>query len=425
MKQSIVKFIVFFIISNFAQASVWNAQRDWNSQDETNFSQFIQKQAGADYFKKLGSPYADLKLDCADAFYALRIYFSYKNGLNFFVKNGPHFTTTQFDHIKNPDMRVTEYIKVIAAGKGTESLALGDSYPIALKSIRAGDLFMYKIQTSDGQYSRHAYIIKSVNTNGTFDVLYSTQARRDAGLPMNFTKQYSFSNAKWIPNHSAPADQNGWGFRRAKRSDQFNVPASQIPGANYEQYKAANQYGSKFFDYVKSILTTVAETPEQTLNRMFDSLCHELDQRVEVVNMGLAYRESINKSCMDAATYDIYSTPSRDGAILGQYNQLLTKIHEVKNNNQWVNVSSKTQKLLAGVFIPSSRNAEVQQLLKQSCTFHQQQKLNTDIGVFYDALKDGKASNNPNDSLFLRWGIATTTKPTTCPSYMWGILFLY
>ena len=121
---------------------------------------------------------------------------------------------------------------------------------------------------------------------------------------------------------------------------------------------------------------------------------------------------------MDPATYDTYSTPSRDGGILNSYKKLKSKADELKQNGSWNEIDRDLRVNVDGLFNPN-RDAATKQSIKNSCTFYAKQGLNTDMALFYEALVKGSASNHPNDSLFNRWGIKTSTTAalTTCPRY--------
>lgn len=418
--KSTLAFIILTVTTQ-AFAAVWNTDpsRVWTSADEQGYARFVSQNVTGDFFKRLGSPFSQIKLDCADAAYALRAYYANRNGLPFVIagKYGNN-KTNQFDYAGAGDSRLAAFITYIVGDNGTEQLSGSDSFPVAIKSIQAGDMFLYKIESSPGVYSRHTYIIKNVNSNGTFEVLYSTQARRDAGLPMNTIAQYTFPNPKWIPNHTAPADRNTWGFKRFRTPAQIGLAVASIPQANMEQYTLAVQLGAGFFDYVREQRTTVKESPEQLLSRMYGALCHELNDRVEIVAMAQEIREKTNNKCMDPATYDTYSTPSRDGGILSSYNKLKSKASELKQNGAWNEIGRDLKVNVEGLFDPN-RDAATAQSIKNSCNFHTKQGLKTDMALFYEALVKGSASNHPNDSLFNRWGIksSTTATLTSCPRY--------
>lgn len=409
-----------FISTLSAKAAVWttDVNRQWTTQDEQNFSQFVKNEVTPDFFKKLGSPFSDLKLDCADAHYGLRIYYAWTNDLPFYMGNKYYSnTTTMFDKFSDAKQRVAQFIYYVVENNGVENLAHSDTFPVAIKNIKPGDIFLYKIESSPGMYSRHTYIIKNIRSNGTLDVLYSTQARKKAGLPMNIETRFVFKNNRWIPNHTG-SDKNSYGFRRLKTPQNYSIPTSSIPDANYEQYALATQLGDNFFDYVKNQLATTQETPEELMTRMYESICHELYERVEVVNLGLEYRKKINNTCMNPQDYDTYSTPSRDGGILGGYSSLKQKSDNLKSQGLWNQVNADLQTKIDIIFT-GARDSGSLAIIQKSCGFFKAQNLATDMAQFYDALVTGKASYHPNDSLFNRWGIQAsgTAAPTTCPRY--------
>ena len=83
---------------------------------------------------------------------------------------------TEFDHLENPDDKVAALIEFLLDRIGTHSLAETDSYSVGFNDIKPGDVFMYKY-CKDDSCTRHTYIIKDINADGTFDVLYGTQNR--------------------------------------------------------------------------------------------------------------------------------------------------------------------------------------------------------------------------------------------------------
>ena len=98
---------VFAVILFWAQisgAAVWqhDSNRSWDQNWENRYSQWIQNNVQGDFFHRLGGSFARLKLDCADAHYALLAYFARENKLPFAVHSGRVTNlTTRFDHIGN------------------------------------------------------------------------------------------------------------------------------------------------------------------------------------------------------------------------------------------------------------------------------------------------------------------------------------
>ncbi len=220
--KAVAIFVVLMCCFSFAQGAVWQADpgREWNDEWRTRYSLWIENEVDGDFFKKLGSPYSKLKMDCADAHYALIAYFSRLNGLPFVIDQSKlSHLTDRFDSIKDSELRMAAFIDFIRANYGTESLAHKDTFPPAIGELMPGDIFMWKIG-SNNNFTRHTYIIKTINPNGTFDVLYSTQDNAALTGALFLKKQYMFNKA---PKNTG-GDQNKWGFRRMKFSQDSSVP---------------------------------------------------------------------------------------------------------------------------------------------------------------------------------------------------------
>jgi hypothetical protein len=71
-------FLMICFVSTSAFASVWNASsgKKWNSKWQQKYMSWVATKVGPNFFKDLGGPFADLKIDCADAHYGLVAYFS-------------------------------------------------------------------------------------------------------------------------------------------------------------------------------------------------------------------------------------------------------------------------------------------------------------------------------------------------------------
>ena len=231
MKTKIQKYTLWslmaalLMLSAQSGASVWEHDREWGASDDLAFSRWVSRSVKTTFFKDLGGSYKYLRLDCADALYGLRIYFAAKNRISFSARKGKITNEMdRYDHIQNEDRRIAKFIAYVAGQIGTETMAHNDTYSVSIRSLRPGDLFMYKYTTNGTSYTRHSYIIKNINVDGTFDVLYSTQARRDSGRPMARVRHESFQHK---PLHYG-SNKYGWGFRRWKRPSQAHLNQSQI-----------------------------------------------------------------------------------------------------------------------------------------------------------------------------------------------------
>src|SRR6478736_1385078 len=116
MKKSLL-FLTLLSISTAGMADVWTDKESWNDEWESKFSAWVKSPSvHTEIFISPNSRYKGVIADCADVAYALRVIFSYENGLKFSAKN-PMATSssavktfnnkmTRFDNISNPDKRV-------------------------------------------------------------------------------------------------------------------------------------------------------------------------------------------------------------------------------------------------------------------------------------------------------------------------------
>lgn len=405
-----------FIFVSLASASVWQSDKHWNESWQNKYSNWIATDVGPKFFKKLGSPFKELKIDCADAHYALIAYFSRMHGLHMVVNNGSFSNkTTSFDRIQNPDKRLAAFINRLSNSYGTESLAHRDSYPVGLRDIKPGDLFTYKVGTN-GNYTRHAYIVKNINIDGTFDVMYSTQARRDAGQPLNRHKSFMFKKAPF----NTGADKNHWGFRRAKNSGDSAVSQESLRLSDFSQYQLAFKLLKDkgftngklaFFREVRRLNKSVNESPNRLAERNFQAVCHSVQDRVEAVQNGVDHSKKIGGRCMEYGDYDAYSTPSRDSGIMDDYRNYHADVQSVDQSK----INSFNKNMFMYIFQKGDISLKQANSLLEACS------VNTsigrfDIGNFKKNLFGGRVSFHPNDNIHRRWGLVKGQK-TRCEEF--------
>ena len=220
-------------------------------------------------------------------------------------------STDKFDYIADPDKRVVRFVNYLADIVGSSDLTYYDSFPQNIKSIRAGDMFTYRVKARFGRTIRHVYNIKEINPTGSFDVIYATQAIRKKKLPMMRRKEKEFVN---LPN-------GNWGFRRFRRPNEMGLSYGQISadrGRSNEQYELVNRLGNGFFKHVKKTLASETDTPQMALSRSLRNLCIEARARIDYVKQGNDYRLEIGNRCMNYEEFDAYSTPARDKCLKGE-----------------------------------------------------------------------------------------------------------
>lgn len=406
-------FILLSILINIAHAAVWDAKPGlhWDPYWEKKYQQWIKEDVEGDFFKKLGGAYEQLPLDCADAAYGLRIYFSFKHKLPWksagakwdrYYSGEFSNQMTEFDHLENPDDKVAALIEFLLDRIGTHSLAETDSFSVGFNDIKPGDVFMYKY-CKDDSCTRHTYIIKDINADGTFDVLYGTQNRAKKKWPLGRTKREYLQHKP---------DYYDWGFKRFKTDVDAYTSSRKILLNNDEQYTVANRLTEdQFFDYVNASVRVIEETATKKLVRLTESLCYALQARNTVVGDAITYMEEEGNRCMDEATFDIYSTPSRDSGIYKQYKKLEQYVNSLTPETK---VNAWMLDLAQGIFQPN-RTRKNEKRQNEFCKLnisngYMSRSIN--LATFYHKLIDGMVSYHPNDNVFWRWGIPEGRKST-------------
>lgn len=413
LRKTFILTILFFAVQ--ASASVWDASPGavWNDQWEQKYSNWIAAEVGPTFFKDLGNPFKNVRLDCADAHYALRAYFARMNGLPFAVNKGSLTNkTTRFDHISNANNRLAAFMEFLAASYGTESLSHVDTFPVNIYDIKPGDLFMYKVYLS-GEYTRHTYIIKNINIDGTFDVMYSTQARFKDNLPLNRQKTYMFKKAPINTGN----DKNYWGFRRAKLPHEATIHQNNLSPEYFNQYQMASQMDAlSFFRAIKKIYQTIDESPQMIVNRNFNTVCSALNDRVGIVASGAQYSQKIGR-CMNFQEYDSHSTPSRDKGIMSDYSNFAFDLNEIVSQGNQNKVQNLLLSNAALIFGSKALTQNQKNQLAQSCPINAGTGKHTvDLGTFKRQLFGGEISYNPNDNIYYRWGFFVGNK-TSCKEF--------
>ncbi len=395
-----LKLLATYLITFTTLAAVWTADNQWSEEYEAKYSEWMTtSQVHADLFVDKKSPYYGLRADCADAVYALRAIFSFENSLPFAINNPSGGRTskyltndsTAFDKYSDPHERVIAFLNNLGESVGTENLSRMDTYPIKLSSINPGTLFTYKIKGRFRRVIRHAYTIKDIQSTGSFDLIYSTQAIKKEKLPMNYRLGKELVN---LP-------QTVWGFRKFKWPSKLYVANSSLPESfaySEEQYSLAKELGqNKFFTYVKNLLKTEDETPNKMITRVLKNICQEATARIGYVDQGVAYNNSRSGRCMDYTDYDIYSTPARDKALKAAYEALVynwSEVGEIVTDN---NLAIVVESIL-------NNTQQDRALVQDYCPITVEGLGTYDLAQIWNRIQEGTLSSHPNDTLSARWG---------------------
>jgi hypothetical protein len=405
-------FLFLFFISLNIKAAVWEDNQVWSLQYEEDFSNWMQSNAVYEnIFSDSKSPYFGVSTDCADTAYALRAIFAFEHNLPYAIyspsgSRGANKTINNrqnsWDNNSTSRQRLVAMINEIGDSVGTENLAYFDTFPIAIKSITPGSVFMYKIKARFGNFIRHTYNIKGINDVGTFDVIYSTQANKARGLPLIRRKDKEF---EYMPT-------DPWGFRKFRWPELLGKDLSSIPrelGPSTEQFALAQNLGQDgFFKYVRKTLASINETSGQRLTRSFKTLCTEAQARIDYVNQGLAHLKETNNKCMSYEEFDAYSTPARDQTLKELFEKLQSAYSDLAGEGGLNTVPPQLVEFSEVIF----KNKMVSNTdLFNACPIQYRPEMSIDLRVLWKRISNGVLSSHPNDSVEVRWG--ETTKNTT------------
>jgi len=390
----LIIYISLLIFSVNIRGAVWDSEFQWSKSWEERYSKWIESsEFNPNIFSSKVSPFYGIKSDCSDAIFAYRAIFSFKNKLNFKYKlYGEIYSNSsnEFDHIQAPLDRLRAFIHKIGEVTGTESLARENSFSIELEDISPGDIYVSRWKRN-GQYIRHAYLIKSILPTGHL-VLYSSTT------PVKVRK---LAVRKGMPLHILSGEP--WGFKRMKNHIQDDFEQSN------SQYSLLAEVGDKyFFNRVVDILKKEEDTLEANLLRRIENLCIMLKDRALEVKSAIQYQNIINNRCMTSNEYHEYSTPSRDKSLINGIKRLMFGWKKINDRSDSVDVSSELAfglNYLIRRERSDSARADHFKLCHVKLGSIKGKNRNFSLKTFYDGYQKKLISSNPNKSLASRWGL--------------------
>ncbi|MBC7540416.1 MAG: hypothetical protein H7281_16450 [Bacteriovorax sp.] len=404
-----MRFLIFCILCIFSsfnlEAAVWNDNQTWSLHYEEEFSKWMSSGNVHEYmFVDPNGPYYGINADCADSAYALRAIFSFEHKLPFVIHEPTSkiflFETinnrqNKWDNAGDEKGRLIAMINEIGTSTGTEDLSFYDTYPVSIKGITAGAIFMTQTALESGHLVRHTYNIKKINPTGSFDVLYSSENIEKNNTPMIRRKDIDFDILPVSP----------YGFRKFRWPDQLGKDINKFPlelKASNEQYDLAAKLGKDgFFNLVKKTISTVEETGEEKIRRAFNTVCLESKERIIVVNQAQQRLKEIGNTCMDYKDFDIYSTPSRDISLRESFFSFERIYFELKKMRKLKSLSSEMLKF-AEIIFQNKINSD-QDLLK-ACPINYSEGKVVDLAALWERIYFEKITSHPNDIINVRWG---------------------
>ncbi len=401
---------LLLVMPGASLAAVWKAEHQWDDSWDLKYSRWIEKHYKTDFYMNPERPaFYKLKHDCGDAPYFSRIAFAWEHKLPFAIhdplRKGKKITnkTRKFDHIKDPVKRLRAFMDFIAGRVSTRSLA-ADTYPVALKSLRAGDIYL-----SPGN---HVYQIVGISDTGVPTVLSSTTPRKVRYL------LYFRGFPMFVPSD---AKRQTDGYRRFRRPQDLDKPFNKLPDYSAEQYKVAKAAGyqfQRFSNALKILLGKRPESSQETIRRMVNEMCNLVRERKDYVDEGFDYLQKIRakgRRCMNKQEYYHYSTVSRDMRLGAFFSQNRREMNHLAMQG----ADPEGMRILRAIFQPEEPPAHLNKRLRRLCSVPTEvpDYPLVDLRDVWLAIWTGKLVSDPNAPLEHRWGIAGEEWEPTCPVY--------
>lgn len=399
-----ILFSFTFFTSTNSQAAVWQAENQWDQTWENKYRDWVLMNWTSDYFTKPG-PFQNLKLDCADAAYSMRLIYSYTAKLPFVVNDptgGPKLISQEMSRWDGQpeDKKVRNFLLFIFQLTSTGSLQK-DSFPVA---ITPSSLSSGSILTTD-LANHHTWTVQSFSPAGIPFLIFGSRP----AVTSLYTR-FEFPTSGFVfPKGLSAITQAG--FKNFKQPLDLKTPSLQVPGSSDEQYRLT---ASLWASTIQRKLATRTEDLNTMAKRILAGTCQSLKERRDIVLQGNKLNLSLGSQCMNAQQYDDYSTPSRDQRFLDQ----VTVLNDVYQ--QWKSTSPDELDVETAAKMESLQQGEESALDPNAfCVVEIQTGVPLTLGQMFARLKGKKISSNPMDSIETRWGFSLqpSEKTKRCPKY--------
>lgn len=417
--QNILLILLLACLPKLAHAAVWEDTEIWNKDWENKYSQWIENEYSDDFF--LRGHLKNIPIDCADAVYLPRLYFSYLNKLPFVISDlhaeNLFYTnrTDKYDSMTDEIDRLRAFAIYIGNNVGASHIAT-DTYPVEINkdNIRPGTIWSFASPDHVKSWKKntdpnktplgpsHAVNVKEITQYGVLNLIGASSPREVKRL----TTSAEFT--------ILPTSEVGSGLRNWKWPEHYQMPEKDIPDYNSEQYsplfarseivsgKQQIQNGSsnivKWSREVYRRLGSETEDKDAYLSRMTKNFCTYVQARVPIVMKGEELRLTLNNKCMNERQADDYSTPTRDSAIKKSLDKLV-------NGGAFLNS-------LKYAFGFKSKNIfeSLRPYLEACGSLEISPGHNVDFVEIARRAAKGNLSSDPNQSFETRWGEAPVIK---------------
>lgn len=387
-----------------AKAAVWETTQTWDAEWEARYQDWVSREWDKNFFLRSGSLMEGASVDCADAVYTMRAYFAARNGLPFVIKDpttrrvGATISNSMSRWDSQPqEERVRRFIRYLYSVGSTATLP-NDSYPTAISptALHAGSFIL------TDRANHHSWTIRLFTQTGIPHLIYASRPAK----PVLFERKDYPSMSFVFPN-GIRAETNA-GFRNFRLPEDIGRPVHEVSGFSLEQYDIPSR---GFMRTVQKRMQKVAETHEARVSRLLVDACAGVSERVEAVQLGVKRNLELGSTCMNATEYDDHSTPSRDSRLKSALEDLAASYQEGVNAGALTGATMAKLKAVVSGAGPGNSSTP--------CSFEVAPGRVLSLGQVYKSAIADKLSNNPHDTLEMRWGLARfpSAKAKSCPVY--------
>ena len=414
------------IAASTAQAAVWVNQRAWSADEEQQYSRWVRASWSKNFFSQKtlpGSstvnPFYGNRVDCADTVYSMRFIYSFIRRLPFVISDPSGAglisnTMKRFDSKASEDERAALMLKWLYDIVATDHMD-ADTFPVALNAsaIRPGIVIL----TTHANH--HSWTVKDILDTGVPWLVFNSRVGATSSIILQERK--SWPHGAWVFEGDATLEGRA-GFRDWRPAAYLNQPVWNVPGFSDEQYRVGP---AQWSTVAMTALAQRRERPDEKLLRLMDAACGDLQQRVSAVQEGVSFLRSSGYACMDPATFDLYSTPSRDHRLFDSLADIRRAYISLLKSGATIGAGTlaKVAKIVPFPALSArdemgKMNSSQQIDAKSVCVVEYAPGVRIDLAEAKRRMFAGRFSSNPHDDLDYRWGEKAGPSATAlqCPS---------
>lgn len=393
-------FFFILVLSTCAMAQVWPHEQGkvWTTEVEQKYSAWIINRVDGDILSKPGTFYYQLKVDCADFQYLLRIIFARDNGLEFAI-NDPTSAAgvlsskdTRFNHIRDFQERARRFSQRIFDLTSTQTLPR-DTVLVAMtrESLVPGTILLGDLKRG------HSTVIKKIKPSGIPELLYGN-------LPADehvYTAYHFPDPLNYFPMGPITVGKGG-GFRRFRWPQDLKKDYRNVSYSSDDQMRAGSNIKT-FFDDVQSAVRVQPVTADENINYLIDDLCSQVRVRVNTITDANNFINENRGKKLSYAEDDRFSTYKRDESIRILISKLTS---EYRGNAD--RLSTETQARYSSTFNPKA-------VTGNECFVEWAQNCAEPLGWIIKRFQSNEISSHAADTMLRRWGFELRAQCVAIP----------